>query len=381
MLDEMWFTLSEFMSEGMWWWLSSVILIIVVACVFAYIWVWAQKNLPLVAEKDKLFTTIKKGKIKVVKKAGKIVGYYSNLFDQGKYAKRDTGEIVVGSDKDLEHDFWWKNFGVIWIGFGGSVYTYPFEKMDIVDGDITKIKTTASSIFLKNRFVVTVEDAETKEMVPIKLVAQLITETKNAGLSLNYDNWINVVESQVKSACRDFIALKGLREITLEQLESADSKLFTYIMSLNTDSGNKSLEKQIGQEIIEFSLISLEISDQSVKNAVQSGEVADEANIGKIKNAEGDATVMEKLADAKLKASLKEAEGIKAIGNARNEILEKTAELITKKGAGELEKTRALAYAIEKSNMKALSFGGGASFIIGDDNGGKNMEKSNKEGK
>ena len=353
-----------FMSNEMWWFLSAI-LFIAVAVVWA--WIWLKENLPLMAENDNFFTTVKKGKIKAIKIAGKIVGYFGNLFDQNKCAKRDTGKIIEGKDNDLENSFLWKHFGVIWMGFGGSVYTYPFEKMDIIDGKIVPIKTTASSIFLKNRFIVTVDDAETLEMIPIKLVAQLITETVDAGLSLNYDNWINVIEGQVKSACRDFIALKDVRVITQEQLEK-EGELFKCVMNLNANIGNKSLEEQIGQKIIGFSVISLEVTDKSVKDALQSKEIADEKQKGKIANAEGDAKVIEIDAEAKLKAKKKEAEGITAIGEARNKVLKTTAEILNKKAAEKLEETRALAEGIKEFKGKALSFGGtGIPFIVADD--------------
>jgi len=364
------------MTNEMWYFLSVVL---AVAVIFIFAWIWLKENLPLIAgrEDPKLFTTVKKGKMIAIKIAGKIIGYYGNLFDQDKHVDRKTGKVLDGKDSELENSFLWQEFGSIWMGFGGSIYQYPFEKMDMLDGTIQKIKTTASSIFLKNRFIVLVDDAETKEMVAIKLVAQLITETVHAGLSLNYDNWISVVESQVKSACRDFIATQGIREVTKEKLEG-DGELFKYVMALNGNVGNPGLPEQIGQEIIGFSVISLEIADEDVKNALQSGEIATEKMKGKVIDAEGDAKVIETIAIANLEKAKKEAEGIEAIGNARNKILKETTKLVYKKGAERLEETRAMAEAIGKLQvLKALSLGtGNIPVILGD-----SEEKDQKEEK
>jgi hypothetical protein len=368
------------MTNEMWLFLSVVL---AVAGIFIFAWIWLKENLPLIAgrEDPKLFTTVKKGKIIAIKVAGKITGYYGNLADQGKHVDRETGKVLDGKDDELESSFLWQEFGVIWMGFGGSVYQYPFEKMDMVDGTIQKIKTTASSIFLKNRFIVMVDDAETKEMVAIKLVAQLITETVHAGLSLDYDNWISVVESQVKSACRDFIAAKdgGLREITKEQLEG-NGELFKYVKALNGNVGNPGLPEQIGQNIVGFSVMTLEIADEGVKNALQSGEIATEKMKGKVIDAEAEAAVIGKIAAANLEKAKKEAEGIEAIGNARNKILKETTKLVYKKGAERLEETRAMAEAVGKFPGKALSLGAGnIPVILGDsEEKDKKGEKSKK---
>lgn len=352
------------LSSNEMWWSFEIILFEVLIPLFAYIWL--RENLPEMAEKSQLFTTVKKGKIKLVKVAGKVIGYYGNLSDQNKRANRSTGEIVDLIDIDLEESFWWKYFGVIWIGFGGSVYEYPFEKMDMVNGEIRKVKTTAGSIFLKNRFIISIYDAKTSEMFLIKIVAQLIVETKNAGLSLNYDNWIHVIEAQVKSACRDFISTQKLRDITKEQLEKG-GELFKCVMDLNKSaSGNMGLKEQIGQEIIGFSVVHMEICDEEVKDAVLSEGVADEKKRGELKDALGDAKITEIKAMGNLLATQKEADGIRAIGDAKNEVLKETADLITPKGAEELEKTRALSEAIGEHDG-TLVFGEGTGIIIGND--------------
>lgn len=346
------------------WWSFEIILFEVLIPLFAYIWL--RENLPEMADKSQLFTTVKKGKIKLVKVAGKVVGYYGNLFDQNKRAERLTGKILDGIDVELQESFWWKYFGVIWIGFGGSVYEYPFEKMDMVNGEIIKIKTTACSIFIKNRFTISIYDAKTSEMIPMKLIAQVIVETKHAGLSLNFDNWIQVAEAQVKSACRDFISTKKMRDVTKEQLEKG-SELFKCVMDLNkSDSGNIGLKDQVGQEIIGFSVIHMEISDKQLNDAVQSEGVADEKMRGKVKDAMSDAEVIKIKAAVNLIATEKEADGIKAIGYAKNEVLKGTADLITPKGAEELEKTRALSDAI-KGHDGTLVLGEGTGIIIGND--------------
>ena len=346
------------------WWSFEIILFEVLIPLFAYIWL--RENLPEMADKSQLFTTVKKGKIKLVKVAGKGVGYYGNLSDLNKRAIRSTGEIVDGIDTDLEESFWWKYFGVIWIGFGGSIYEYPFEKMDMVNGEIIKIKTTACSIFIKNRFTISIYDAKTSEMILIKLIAQVIVETKHAGLSLNYDNWIQVAEAQVKSTCRDFISIQKLREITKEQLEKG-GELFKCVMDQNkSTSGNISLKEQIGQEIIGFSIILMEICDKEIRDAVQSEGIAEEKIKGRLKEALGDAKITEIKAIGNLIATQKEADGIKAIGEAKNEVLKGTADLITPKGAEELEKARALSDAI-KGHDGTLVLGEGTGIIIGND--------------
>ncbi len=346
------------------WWMFEFMLFEILIPLFVY--VWLRENLPEMAEKSQLFTTVKKGKIKLVKVAGRVVGYYGNLSDQKKRANRSTGEIVDLIDTDLEESFWWKYFGVIWIGFGASVYEYPFEKMDEVDGEIKKIKTIAGSIFLKNRFIVSVEDVKTSDMFTVRLVIQLMVETKNAGLSLNYDNWIHIIEAQVKSACRDFISTQKLRDVTKEQLEKGE-ELFKCVMSLNkSGAGNIGLKDQIGQEIIGFSMMRIDILDKDVLGTMQSEGVATEKMKGKIKDAIGDARAVEIKAIGDLIASKKEADGIKAVGSARNEVLKVTADLITPKGAEELEKIRALSEGI-KEHEGTLSLGGDKGIILGDD--------------
>ncbi len=370
-ITDTWYWISDLAGLNMWWWLSGLL---VVTMVLVYVYVWLKENLPLIAlkERPRLFGTVKKGKTILIKTAGKIMGgangYYSNLPDLNKHADRITGKMMPGRDEELENSFWWKRFGVIWMGFGGSIHEYWYEKMDVVNGKIVPIKTMAGSIWDKNSLVVQVR-AKSEELYDIEFDLQLILETTHGGLSLNYDDLNGFTGGKVKSACRDFCAITAVRAINKQQLEK-DGELFKDIMAQNSDVGNESLEKQVGQRITNVSMISpIRIVDKDIEKALESERVAEQAMLGKIKDAEASAAVLKKQADAQAyvvtteaaaEASATERNGI-AAANAVGKMVKE----IGKKYTTELKRTCAIATAIEK-HKGTLALGGMGGIVLGD---------------
>jgi hypothetical protein len=261
------------------------------------------------------------------------------------------------------------------------------------DGEITKpISEIAHSIFIRQKLTIVVDKARTLDMIPIRMIVQPIIETDHAGLSLNFYNWNELIETQIEAACREFIANNDLRTVTKEKSEEG-GKLWKYVMLLNYGSrknitedyllnnteeklpdgqkdvkktkGNIGFPEQFGQKLIGFSVYKQVILDDSVVEAVRAQEVSNEKYLGEKRDAEARALVMEIEAGGTLRAAQKEAEAIKAVGDAKNAVLEQTAKLVTPRGAKELRQTEAMALAVEKHNG-TLSLGGGSGIILGD---------------
>lgn len=347
--------------------MNMVYWILIVLMVLTMIYISMKKGLPYLAEKGKFFTTVKPGRVIAVGISGNAQKYYSNLKE--RHADRETGEMKDGPDPDMIDEWLWQEFGIIFIGFH-KVFQYRFKKIDMEGDAVNKVDTMADSMFEKNRFIVTVKDAETEDKISITIVAQLEMRLVQAKLTLECDNWVAVAEARVMSACRDYISDISVEDLTKEKLEDGGGLHAYIIKSLSDDIGNLGLKTVIGQEVKGFSVITLEITDKAYIAAWQSEATEVAAAKGKLEAAKSAKAVSDIAAEAKLNLAIKEAEGIEKIGDSRNKVLEKTAKLITKSGAADLERSRALADAIKgNGSLKALSIGGGSQipFLISDD--------------
>jgi len=282
------------------------------------------------AEQKNFFVTVKMGRIVAIKRAGRIVRYIGNLLGTGFHINEETGKREPGEAKITS--LLWFLFGVRWLGLD-EVYTYNFEILEIDNGGNEKITpATAESIYSTGSYLVTIDHAETSEGIPIKLVARFNLDTIDAGKSLKFPNWLIIVKDPIKSAMRDFVGSNKIANILKTKYEGEPEKttdindkqleLLKLILNLNNDEGNINLVELVGQHIRSFHITQIIIQDERYKERIQAPA-----------NAEKDATVMIITANAiankrvieataELTASQKEAEGITAIGEANNAVLE-----------------------------------------------------------
>lgn len=311
-------------------------------------YIGAKIYLPKWGDQNKLFTTVRKGRVKCIKIGEKIKGYYCNLEDLGLAVIRETGEIVPGKDAELENSILWQHFGVIWMGFGASPLKYQFLHTD------TEKYEEAESIWFRNQMVFTLKDVECEKAVRIDLKIQIVLQTVHAGHSLNYKSWVEVVKNQINSAIRDYLANEPAEKILKEKIEAGE-KLHQAVLAINNDdSGNAALKNTVGQKIIEFSVVSMDYASD-FKKAMEAEVNAEKERLAQKEVSEAKAYEIERLAKANLEAAEKEAEGIKKIGEAENIIIEKTSSILGKTEAAKLYQTRE----IRKFKGNVLSINGG----------------------
>ncbi len=395
--------------------IALVVVVFVILAVAAYLLPikWARN----LAAENKLFFSPKKGRIVARVRGGRIIEYFGNIFDQHKYAVKETGEIKdillnakseeIGPDEylskvkdELKNSLSWQWLGVLWLGMD-SLFKYMFSK------DIE-----AESVYLKNIRHLTVSDLRTSEMSKVGLDIIYDLETTHAGKSLNYEggSWITKIEAAITGTCKEYASLISYNDMAQEQIEygtaritdekidpaeelkaeemlspkekemsderekKIDNTLLGRIASLNKErKGNAGLPESVGQRIIGFHVVGIKVESKMEELSQKTINAKKEAEVINIK-AEGDAKALKASSEA-------EANAIKAVGDARNKVLKETAGIVTAERAADIEIAERMAEAFKKTKMQALSFGnGGVPFIL---NGKETPapEEKNKKGK
>lgn len=300
----------------------------------------------LAREKIFLFAP-KKGSIVAVVLGERIVAYYANLEDQGKFVIQGSGvpKDIKGAqgDKDYilylktqENSFLWQHFGVMWLGFK-RLFNY-----NISEGVV------AESIYFKNFKTLEVKDCLTLEKAKVSFKIAFDLETVNAGLSLNYKDgaWLKKVEATIISAFREYISHISYADIPLEQVEhslinrkskkeTADeilkaesmltqdeklmcekrerdeefhNQLLQRIIDLNNSHfGNPGLPEALGQKIGSFHITEVILSKEMMDISQKPVIAAREAEALKLKT-EGEAVATIKKAEAAAKKTIIDAE-------------------------------------------------------------------------
>lgn len=304
--------------------------------------------LPKLGERNILFTTIKKGRIKCILVGERIKGYYCNLSDLKVIVDRKSGKIQENyKDVEMENMFFWRYFGVVWIGFGAKPLKYDFRQDN---GETVEAK----SIWYKNQMTFSLKDVECKGATRINLEVQIVLKTTHAGFSFNFRDWPSIVRNQISSAIRDYLSDKEAEEVIKEKIES-DSELWNEVMNINnSDKGNKPLPETVGQEILEFSVISMDYASD-FKSAMEAKKKAEEQRKADMETVRLEADKIRTIAEAELEAAKKKALAIREIGDAENAVIEKTALHLGRSGATSLYQVKEIR--LFKGNVLSLNGG------------------------
>jgi regulator of protease activity HflC (stomatin/prohibitin superfamily) len=297
------------------------------------------------AKERLFFTSPNIGRIQQRIRAGRVVSYIANLkglTEKVKEKDASGNEVEVVKYIDIDEEAGTVIFvnKPIWRGFCWKVYGARFIGLDDIqayDLEITKINpdnsvktelVTAHSLHYSGIYPVILEGdeaPETKEGTPINIRLRITTRTRHAGHCLKYKSqWLKKLESAVKSALRDFIGIKELRALLVMQNEkptTADAGLVGFIRSLNTsEAGNSGLIDTLGQEIVDVNLESIKIPPE-VEKALKQKQLAEETKAAELAQATKDNDIAEVKKKTTITNADAEAEKIRRIGIANNEIL------------------------------------------------------------
>jgi hypothetical protein len=316
--------------------------------------------LPKMGERNMLFTTIKKGRIKCILVGERIRGYYCNLSDLKVAVDRRSGKIYENSrDVEMHNMFFWRYFGVVWIGFGAKPLEYEF--LDTETGEYKD----AESIWYKNPMTFSLKDVECMGATRINLQIQIVLKTVHAGFSFNFRDWVSVVKNQISSAIRDYLSDKEAEEVIKEKIES-NSELWNEVMNINnSDKGNKPLLETVGQEILEFSVISMDYASD-FKSAMEAKKKAEEQRKADFEKVNLEADKIRVIAEAELEAAKKKALAIKEIGDAENEVIKATSLHLGQSGATNLRQAKEQKEAVIGFKGNVLSINGGSIPVVVD---------------
>jgi len=337
----------------------------VIVVVFVLLWivlfVFAKPIAAYMADKKILFFSPKKGKIVARKRAGRIIGYYANIEDTGKFIIKETGEIrsirkwdddkrkrsnkidpLYPAIKKIQEDsLLWHWLGVFWLGMD-SLFSYWFAP-----------NVKAESIFLKNVFPIDIPPCPTKDMGWLSFKGALLTlRTTHAGLSLNYKDgeWRVVAEEAVRSAVRDYIAKLPMEEMLQEQIEGK-SKLLPYLKKLNKDvGGNLGLPRTIGQYVDAFNIPQEQINAEMEKLML--------AKTTELKKGEALVIKAGKEKEAAILRAEGEAKATTKTGNSINNVMRTLADIVGKDNAARILVTQTAGAALKETGVTALSVGG-----------------------
>lgn len=343
--------------------IGSMIMMVIILAIVAYIIV--KEVIPRMAERDILFTTVKKGRIKALMIGGRIIEYVGNISDQNRWVDPKTGKVHEGKEPvQDEEDVWfkkllWEKSGVVWLGLNGGIFKYFFNGQE------------ASSIYLDNSFELVIDGLESKvraQKTDIKV--QLVLETLDAGRWSNLKDPFSVLKNEILEAIRGWAASNTADEMFAQKTASKEGKedLYQEVMGLNIHSpNNPSLEKTVGQRIVNFSMTGVDWS-ADIKAAMESEEIANKKRLADLQEVKKKAEEIEMISAAELKASENKAKGIIEIGRANNDALKGMKSVLGKEGATKVAGNQVLAGAIAGFGGKALSLGGnGIPIILSED--------------
>ena len=310
-------------------------------------------------ERARFFVTVKPGRIKRRVRGENIIEYFANLKERVKHIDEKTGVILDGQEGMFEGNngsFWWRFFGVRWIGLD-SIYTSPMEKYNLkgdASGNLEKITEITESLFFQGSYLDKLLDAESKGGIRVSLTFRVLIETVHAGKTSTHKFFLPLVLDPIKAMQRDFIGSLSPEKILsmhyAGKLKSKANKDFAAMIGIL----NPGIEDIVGQKIVSINVIGIEIHPEDI------------AKIEAKKNAQlaGDAAIVASeraitVATNKAKAAIEEAKGTSEASRLNLSVGVEMIERGVKAMGGDTE-----AYATVASSEALSKFHGG-SLVIG----------------
>ncbi len=253
----------------------------------------------LAAEFGIFFVTVREGENIVIMQSesanrfiGRNKGYWTDK-DTGKIYKigesqgpktgQPTDYILVKPEPESGQPVDILGLGIYWAGWWpfAEKYTYPFarnkyiKKEDSTEYDVVQKSDIADSDHFIESYPIVIDDGETKDKLPLKVMLLVAVQTVDLNLALfrnKSPGWLANLTAAVKSAARDFIADTPFDEFNNLKAESKRSKdkslpdskgkseFQIAILLLNdSDVGNPGLPEAIGKVILSMNFISYEM--------------------------------------------------------------------------------------------------------------------------
>jgi hypothetical protein len=285
---------------------------------------------PKLAEKDNFVSSPKLGRGKAIKRSGRIVKFISNFAGKGKHVNQKTGKVEPGEEEPK--GFWWKLFGVHFIGLN-DVYKYNIatKATEVIvnekgDTEIVYTMDVASSIYLEGAYTLTTL-CLTKDGIRLRRVIELGLETTDLGKALSLPkSWTIPVFTTVLGADRDFVGARNASALiasqnegttTIDGTEIKNSGYVALVLSLNTDTnGNVPLSEICGQRIKWVNVTDMDFADPKAKEAYMAPFVANQEAQKVVAEANAYAAAKKVRTDADLAAAKNVAEAITLKGEA-----------------------------------------------------------------
>lgn len=289
-------------------------------------------------------------------------GARSGVFDHFVISIR--GHVMVGNklvklpdNEEAPRSFWNLHFGVEWIGLWQTVQTYHFKwntlkwNAETEEAEIFPRDEIVSSLFWRAQYAFLIVEVEDKNNLRLTLKVLVNLRTVNPyqtlyGTSGKPGDWIQAVAAAITAVIRDFVGKESYESLIGMQTEGDNSPFIRAIKTLNTKclNGNDSLEDLYGQVIDSANMISVELSDEDMREITQEKYRAEQKKLAAEQDAvrtitlgTAEATVRQKNLEAEAagkKAMLKaEAAGTKAVLEATAAGYEKIGTAADGKGA------------------------------------------------
>lgn len=298
--------------------LQFTVLMLAVVVFGSGLYIWARIQLPEWAERDKLFSSPKLGRIKARRRAGRIIRFYGNLVGKGWHVDTVTGKLVEG-EQPVPVSHWWSKFGTYFIGFD-DVYTYKIARGAKEDekGNLTYDEVEASSIYFEGNYPLEAV-LNTSDGLRLRVKLLLKTTTVDAAKALSLPiSWTIPVFAAVLAATRDFVGARPVEMLITSQNEGGkavikavhleNSGFAKLIRSLNNDKkGNISLSQVCGQRIDAVNVIDLDFADDKTRDQYNAPYAAHQVAQTEVQNAEAYATARKTRSDADAAASVAQA--------------------------------------------------------------------------
>jgi hypothetical protein len=234
-------------------------------CLSTSVYFFARLMIPKWAEDDFLFCSPKLGRIKAIRRSGRITGFIYNMTGSGFHFDEKTGKRIL---EEMEsNNWWWRKFGArfIWLD---DVYTYEIttEVVEKEDGSLEYKKEPASSIFHDGSYPMTVL-LYTKEGLLLRVKIRVQTTTRDASTALRLP--VSWTIPMFEGIIAHFRRLFGNKEAS--QLISVDptgvkpkidaEEIGVIREDLNTDTADSiSMEKKCGQYIEGLDVVDIDFA-------------------------------------------------------------------------------------------------------------------------